>query len=237
MGGFANNAPIVTDGLVFYVDAGNDNSYPGSGGTWSDLVGSNDGALTNMDATNHSSANGGVFTFDGSNEIVDFGNILNMGTSDMSFFGWAKRTGGDGELEWIMSKSYAGPGVGRYWIDFDNNTTLRVAAAWAEGHTDYRFSGTFSQDVWYNYAAVFDRNDKLYLYINGSLNTSYDISSHSSVNMTNTYPYRIGSYTGSNQSTPQYFLSGEVSCHLHYNKALTASEILQNYNALKNRFV
>jgi hypothetical protein len=35
MGGFANNAPIVTDGLVFYVDAGNSNSYPGSGTTWS----------------------------------------------------------------------------------------------------------------------------------------------------------------------------------------------------------
>ena len=34
---------IVTDGLVFYVDAGNDKSYPGSGTTWSDLIGGNDG--------------------------------------------------------------------------------------------------------------------------------------------------------------------------------------------------
>ena len=38
---------VVTDGLVFYVDAGNGNSYPGSGTTWSDLVGGNDGTLTN----------------------------------------------------------------------------------------------------------------------------------------------------------------------------------------------
>lgn len=30
---------IVTDGLVFYVDAANDNSYPGTGTTWSDLIG------------------------------------------------------------------------------------------------------------------------------------------------------------------------------------------------------
>ena len=44
MGGFANNAPIVTDGLVFYVDAGNGNSYPGSGTTWSDLSGNNNHA-------------------------------------------------------------------------------------------------------------------------------------------------------------------------------------------------
>ena len=45
MGGFANNAPIVTDGLVFYVDAGNSSSYPGSGTTWSDLIGSDDATL------------------------------------------------------------------------------------------------------------------------------------------------------------------------------------------------
>ena len=68
MGGFANNAPIVTDGLVFYVDAGNSNSYPGSGTTWSDLIGSNDGALTN--GPTFDSANGGSIVFDGTNDYV-----------------------------------------------------------------------------------------------------------------------------------------------------------------------
>ena len=226
---------IVTDGLVFYVDAGNDKSYPGSGGTWSDLVGSNDGTLTN--GPTFDSGNGGSIDFDGSNDYIDFGNILNMGTGDISFSGWVKRTGGNGELEFVFSKSYAGSGVGRYWLDFDNNTTLRVGAAWASGHTNYYFSGTFNQDIWYNYALVFDRDDKLYLYINGQLNSSHDISAHSNVNMTNTYPYRLGSYTLSNQSTAGYFLNGKISCHLYYSRALSTTEITQNYNALKNRFI
>src|SRR6056300_246225 len=68
MGGFANNAPIVTDGLVFYVDAGNSNSYPGSGGTWTDLVGGNDGTLTN--GPTYNSGNGGSIVFDGVDDSV-----------------------------------------------------------------------------------------------------------------------------------------------------------------------
>ena len=54
---------IVTDGLVFYVDSGNDKSYPGTGTTWSDLIGSNDGTLTN--GPTYDSANGGSIVFDG----------------------------------------------------------------------------------------------------------------------------------------------------------------------------
>ena len=232
--GLAHSPRIVTDGLVLCLDAASKRSYPGTGTTWIDLTGGNDGALANGPTFNDE--NGGSVVFDGTDDYVDFGNILNMGTGDISFNAWVKRTGGDGEQDWIFSKSYAGDGVGRYWLDFDNNTTLRVGAAWASGHTNYYFSGTFNQDVWYNYAVVFDRDDKLYLYINGELNTSHDISAHSNVNMTNTYPYRLGSYTDSNQSTAVYFLNGKISCHLHYNRALSEEEIRQNYEATVGRY-
>ena len=49
---------IVTDGLVFYVDAANSNSYPGSGTTWTDLIGSNNATLDN--GPTYSSSNGAV---------------------------------------------------------------------------------------------------------------------------------------------------------------------------------
>ena len=100
MGGFANNAPIVTDGLVFYVDAGNSKSYPGSGTTWTDLIGGNKGSLTNMDATNHSSTNGGIFTFDGGDEYVDYGDVINIGTNDFTISVWVR-------LSSTISDSYA----------------------------------------------------------------------------------------------------------------------------------
>ena len=64
-----NHSPaIVTDGLVLCLDAANIRSYPKSGTTWSDLVGTNNGTLTNMDAANFSSDNGGSLSFDGSDE-------------------------------------------------------------------------------------------------------------------------------------------------------------------------
>jgi hypothetical protein len=72
MGGFANNAPIVTNGLVLYVDAGNNNSYPESGTTWTDLIGGNNGTLTN--GPTYNSGNGGYIDLDGSNDLVNFGN-------------------------------------------------------------------------------------------------------------------------------------------------------------------
>jgi hypothetical protein len=59
---------IIEDGLVLCLDAANINSYPKTGTTWSDLAGANDGTLTNMDATNFNSDNGGVLSFDGTNE-------------------------------------------------------------------------------------------------------------------------------------------------------------------------
>ena len=74
---------IVTDGLVFYVDAGNDNSYPGTGGTWSDLVGGNDGSFNNMDdvnnpSNNYDSATGGSLVFDNTDDIVVHGSSNNL---------------------------------------------------------------------------------------------------------------------------------------------------------------
>ncbi len=60
---------VVTDGLVFAVDAANKKSYPGSGTTWTDLAGSNNGALTN--GPTFDSGNNGNIVFDGSNDYVE----------------------------------------------------------------------------------------------------------------------------------------------------------------------
>ena len=231
----AADAGIITDGLVLYVDAGNTDSYPESGTTWTDIsTNSNNGTLTN--GPTFDSGDGGSIVFDGTDDYVNFGNILNIGTGDASLTGWVKRTGGNGNQEWIFSKAIAAGEVGRYALDFASTTKLRVIAAWSGGHTNYYYTGTFSADVWYNYAVVFDRDDSLYLYLNGALNATHDISTHSSVNMTNTRPYRLGSYTAGNGTSPAYFLDGNIALHAHYNRVLSDEEVLQNYNATKARY-
>ena len=83
-----NRNSIVTDGLVFYVDAGNGDSYPGSGTAWSDLVGSNNGTLVN--GPTYNSTNGGSFVFDGSNDYVEAGPIQ---PAQFTLSCWFKSTG------------------------------------------------------------------------------------------------------------------------------------------------
>ena len=72
--GLAHSPRIVTDGLVLCVDAASKRSYPGTGTTWTDLKGGNNGTLTN--GPTFSSANGGSVVFDGTNDYTNFGNIL-----------------------------------------------------------------------------------------------------------------------------------------------------------------
>ena len=74
---FSYSPKIVTDGLVLYLDAANNRSYPGSGTTWTDLSrGGNNGTLTNGPTFN--GANGGSIVFDGTNDFIDCGNASNL---------------------------------------------------------------------------------------------------------------------------------------------------------------
>ena len=69
---FFHSPNIVTEGLVFCYDAGDQISYPGTGTTWTDIVGSSNGTLTN--GPTFDTGNGGSLKFDGANDYVDTGN-------------------------------------------------------------------------------------------------------------------------------------------------------------------
>ena len=72
--GLSHSPRIVTDGLVFCVDAGDKMSYPGAGTTWTDLSKNrNNGTLTNGPTFN--SANGGSIVFDGTNDYANMSNF------------------------------------------------------------------------------------------------------------------------------------------------------------------
>lgn len=77
---------IVTDGLVLHLDAGNLASYPGTGSTWTDLSGNNNGTLVN--GVGYNSANGGSLVFDGVDDYVDLALVssLPVGTTDRTVF-------------------------------------------------------------------------------------------------------------------------------------------------------
>jgi len=113
---------IATNGLVLNLDAGNTSSYIGSGTTWTDLTGSgNNGTLTNGPIFN--SGNGGSIVFDGINDVVSLGNILNMGSNSWTMSCWVKFDGGTGVMG-IMGKTSYRAYDGRYSTHIDNNNII-----------------------------------------------------------------------------------------------------------------
>jgi len=229
MGGFANNAPIVTDGLVFYVDAGNGNSYPGSGTTWNDLVGGNDGTLTN--GPTFDSGNGGSIVFDGVNDYVE-GTVMSNGGgagTAQSYNIWFKvdtldvSGSSQGIIFWDVFN-----GIGIY--DVTGEVFIQTRGDSSIG--DFTTTPTVSVNTWCNVVFNFNQGTSYECWVNstsfGSVATS-DTSGAPSDNLL------IGAKN--HNGLTQDFLNGNIAIVQAYNRALTSDEITQNYNALKNRFV
>jgi uncharacterized protein (TIGR02145 family) len=233
------SSPVVTSGLVMHLDAGNTASYPGSGTTWTDLSGNGyNGTLVN--GPTYSSSNGGSIVFDGTDDVASFGNILNLGLNSWTLSCWVKFNSGtvpsSGPVGIIGKTSYRGY-VGRYSFYIEDNNLH------AFFQPDVNYSVTtpiapYLDNKFHNLVMTIDRTSMMYFYIDGvSVGTPLNVSGVSSINLnSSTDNFYIGSYGSNNGQSPQYFLNGNISQASIYNRALTAAEVLQNYNALRPRF-
>jgi len=224
-----NRNSIVTDGLVFYVDAGNENSYAGSGTTWTDLVGSNDGTLEPVAGPTYDSANGGSIAFDGADDYAAVSNpsATTAGTTNSSISVWFK-TGSDVSSNQTL------------YSERDGTTHIFSKLRINSTKTDYIFltpsvakvlssSASLSTNTWYYFTGTKSGNDYK-IYLNGQL----DISSTEDVGS-----FSTGGTIATNigKETVGLYLNGNIAQIKIYNRALSSTEITQNYNALKNRFI
>ena len=227
-----NQNSIVTDGLVFYVDAGNSNSYPGSGTTWSDLAGSNSGTLEPAAGPTYDSANGGSIVFDGTDDYVSFSNFTSVASTG-TVCQWFKPA-----ISWsnsAPSQTMRMAGIEPDWEFGRTNSNDNGSIAFDLGSNaslegNIRTSNkTWSNTLWYNLTVVWDVSTlSSALYLNGILDNTGDVT-----NSPRNGTFTIGRSPG-NTSQVWY---GNIASVKYYNRALSASEVLQNYNALKNRFV
>ena len=104
---FNYSPKITTDGLVLYLDATNNRSYPGSGTSWTDLSrGGNNGTLTNGPTFN--STNSGNIVFDGADDYLITPSITNFRTISL----WIKTSNTGGGWRYLLD---ARPGMGNGW--------------------------------------------------------------------------------------------------------------------------
>ena len=227
---------VVTDGLVLALDAGDTNSYPGSGTTWSDLSGQgNNGTLTNMDGANLDSANGGSFTFDGTNEYVS-ANITSFFTSysqQITMEAWVyiptSATWSNGYYGNIFTRGYYDGSHGLWRTP--NNNQVAFYCRQAVTFAAVASLATITRDTWYQLVGVWTGSGTQ-LYVNGEL---VDSDSGSLGDTENNVPFEIGRNTAASGAGGNFFTGNQAGCKI-YNRALTASEIQQNFNALRGRF-
>jgi hypothetical protein len=229
----ASSGPDVIDtGLVLALDAADRNSYPGSGTTWTDLSGnSNDGTLVN--GVGYNSDNGGSLSFDGVDDYVNLGDILDAGSGDYTFQAWSRLTATNSHNRMIMDKR---DGINRILL-YSRSADGFIQASIGDGSQLFGVVDNINHrdGIWRNYAFTVNRsNNLLKLYRNGVSVSSTDITGLGTQNNSKSLVLGIG-YTDSSLYFP-YCWKGNIATTQIYNRALTASEVQQNFNALRGRF-
>jgi len=235
---------IVTDGLVFCVDPANKKSYPGSGTTATDL-------LSNISTTLQSSGmfetnNAGVFDFDGGTNYIDCtdNDIFSFtdGSNDLpyTFSAWIyvnSLSTDSNQPNTIISK-YA-TSANEWWFLIDNKKLVIINYDQSNPTIIGRkYNTDLAINTWYNVVATYDGSKNVSdfkLYLNGTRvdDTNYNSNTTYGGMQNQTTKVFIGKRDRSDRLS---LFNGEMGPTQIYNKSLLAAEVLQNYNALKNRF-
>jgi hypothetical protein len=215
--GIDYNNIIVSDGLVLYLDAANTRSYSGSGTSSNSLVGGIGATLVN--GVGFTSSNNGAFTFDGSNDYINFGNSSAVQQSSGTLSAWAKASSPGGGYRGIIAKQGA---YGLFYTD-----SVLVAYDWAADAP--RSTGVnIADNTWKNVVLTYQSgvSNGTRIYINGV----------SVLTTTITVLNQTGNLFGGAEANAGQYAACQISLFNMYNRALTAQEIQQNYNATKGRY-
>jgi hypothetical protein len=217
---------IVRNGLVLALDAADRNSYVSGSTTWNDLSGYNyNGTLTN--SPTFSNTNGGIISFNGTSQYIDCGNVLASLTS-LSLECFVKFGTQSTSFNGIISKTLSN--ADGWEIRTGNGQTLTTTDLqfrYVGDNVALGFNTTFTNGVWYHLMTT-GRSGSQVVYVNGNQVNSGTSASTPSAN-TNSLVIGKLAYAG-------LYANMSLGYARIYNRVLTSTEILQNYNATKTRF-
>ena len=215
-------APVVDSSLQLWLDAGQSSSYSGTGTTWTDLsVNGRNGTLTN--GPTYSATNGGSIVFDGTNDFVQCTGSLTVTAA--TFVAWIRRNGNQGQYDGILFSR----GTNTTGMNFQVSNQLGYH--WNDAGNTYNWqSGLTIPDLTWCMVAVS---------VTSTAATAYLCQTSGITTATNTVSHASSVLDDINivwdDSAARYF-NGNIATAMIYNRALTAAEITQNYNALCGRF-
>ena len=219
---------IVGKGMVFCVDAIDKHSYPGSGTTVTDLIASKTGTISGG-----ATFSNGVITYDGTNDKTSFTSTgLSSTTTNLTINTWIKT--GDKTLDSGVYRGWITTGAGsnqtacfKMSITHDNgycvlwglNNTAKVTASTA-----------LDGDTWFNVVYTYTSGTGK-IYTNGVIDATASYTANHDLTQ-----FHLGSGGVAGGLDDRGMWNGEIGPVHVYNRELTATEVLQNFNAQRGRF-
>jgi hypothetical protein len=221
---------IVSDKLVFYLDAGSPNSYfDKTGLTWKNISGyTNDGTLIN--GPTYNSSNGGAIVFDGTNDYASFPNSTNLDNQKITMESWVYPNNTLSQQGFVFEKGQVNTQYSNFF--------------YTDGYFYFRIIGLSSQDLsvvsstcmtanaWNHIVCTYETGIKT-IYTNG--NQVAQVTGLTGTISTNTTGIFLGAYYNG-PGNQAFYLNGRIAVSRVYSKALSLSEVKQNFNASKTRF-
>ena len=208
---------VVKEGLILHVDAAVSRSYSGTGLTVNGLVGGIGGTLVN--GVGFGTTDNGYFIFDGTNDYINFGNSSTLQQSTGSLSAWTKASSPGSGYRGIIAKQGA---YGLFYTD-----SVLVAYDWA-ADTPRSTGINIADNTWKNVVLTYQSgvSNGTRIYINGV----------SVLTATITIQSQVANLFGGAEANANQFASCQISSFNMYSRALTAQEVLHNYNTTKGRF-
>jgi hypothetical protein len=252
----AKNQRIVGRGLIFYLDAGNRASYPGTGNVWTDLVGSvnmdckkvvpSDAQAIDPDNAVFDSANGGslVFNAGSSGRFFLSASNPNISFARSTHIAWLKRDGLPNNWTGIlMHRPYpdvSNQAAGMNFSNYTGNNQL-FGYTWSKEGNNGDFAWTFNSNLfvpdqsWCMLALVVDTSyATLYMFTSSGVSFATNTLSSPTTHIAITPVNVLVGY----DNIPGNFrlFKGNISICCIYNRTLSLSELKQNFNADRRRY-
>ena len=212
---FINSLPSVSDSsLVLNLDAGNRASYAGTGLTWYDLSGRGNNFSLLNGAAFAGSGTTTYMSFDGSNDRAVLPGGINLGTSHTVSVMFKA----NGVMNSVIFGDIGWSNTG--YAFYANNNTLEYAAG--NGYNNLTFTGSTN----WTYLTVVRNGRSFTFYQNGASLGTLSLSEDSILKLSSLGSYYSGAYV----------YAGAISIATCYTRALSASEVLQNFNSVRSRY-
>jgi hypothetical protein len=214
---------VVSSGLILNLDAGNTISYVGSGNNWNDLSGNNKNGFFSTET--FSSSNGGSLYFPGN----DFVSVPDLGSNPrFSIECWFKPTQTNSGIGQLVTSTFPGAGSLNFQLGYWGNNTM--VGGFFDGGWRISPSVSVTLNTWQHLIVTYDGTN-ITLYSNGNVvgSTNYTGTPSSSGN-----GLRIGRRWDTG-CCAEYFV-GNIAVVRIFNRAISSTEVSNNFNALKTRF-